>query len=98
MTNAFRVFVSSYLASELGRDTPDSVAAALLKIDPALCRFDQRPSAQRLHRVRLAIQAVHERRERERRGEDPGGLSSTGSITSVLPLGTITAARAGTSA
>jgi hypothetical protein len=52
-------FVASYLASEIGADTPESVAKALLALDPDLCGFVRRPSAARLHQFRLLLQDIH---------------------------------------
>ena len=59
MSKTFRAFVASYLASGAGRDTPDSVARALLALDATMCGFDLHPSAGRLHEFRLLIQEVH---------------------------------------
>ena len=59
MSKQFHRFVAAYLASDAGRDTPDSVARALLALDSTLCGFDRRPSVERLHEFRLLIQEVH---------------------------------------
>lgn len=56
---AYQTFVAKYLASEAGRDTPDSVARALLVLDPVVCGFDRRPCVLRLHVFRELIQDVH---------------------------------------
>lgn len=58
-TSSFRLFVSSYLASDLGRSTPDSVASALLALDPAVCGLHRRPRPELLHKWRLLIEEVH---------------------------------------
>lgn len=59
-TTAFARFVATYLASQQGRDTPDGVARALLRLDPELCGFTRWPDAARLHELRALIQEIHE--------------------------------------
>lgn len=58
-TEHYRGFVAAYLASEQGRDTPDSVALALFTLDPDVCGFDLRLCTARLHTFRELIQDVH---------------------------------------
>lgn len=60
---AFHRFVASYLASDAGRDAPNSVARALLALDPQVCGFKRHPNLDRLHEFRLLIEDVHDLRE-----------------------------------
>lgn len=59
----FDRFVASYLVSKDGADTPTVVANALFVLDTHAHGFERRLDVQRLHKIRVILQEIHEAEE-----------------------------------